>query len=58
MTCGHRCVTQGSGCRKCQQYMDIVNTMELKGYEFTEDRNWVENEKLEPINFNFKKVEL
>jgi hypothetical protein len=33
--------------------MDIVNTMESKGYEFTLDRKWVENEKLEPINFNY-----
>ena len=53
MTCGHRCLSQGSSCRKCQQYMDIVNTMESKGYEFTLDRKWVENEILEPINFNY-----
>ena len=51
MICRHKCLTEGSSCKKCQQYMDIVNTMEEKGFEYTLDEKWVENEKIEPLNF-------
>lgn len=51
MTCKHKCLTEGSSCKKCQQYMDIVNIMEEKGFEYTLDGKWVENEKIEPLNF-------
>ena len=42
MKCGHRCVERQSACRKCQQYVEIAQTMNDKNIGYTTDQKWVE----------------
>lgn len=49
MKCGHRCVERQSTCRKCQQYIELAQSMATKGIEYTSDQKWVENNNNEPI---------
>lgn len=42
MKCGHRCVERQSACRKCQQYVEIAQTMNNKNIRYTTDQKWVE----------------
>ena len=45
MKCGHRCIERQSACRKCQQYVELAQSMARKGIEYTKEHKWVETDK-------------
>ena len=55
MKCGHRCVERQSSCRKCQQYIELAQSMHRKNIEYTKEKKWVETNYDEPIKDIFDK---
>ena len=47
MKCGHRCVERQSSCRKCQQYIELAQSMHRKNIEYTKEKTFINISKEE-----------